>query len=79
MDRITKADLLERVENVNRRMAHRGSRVRYQVEGRYDYTALDRADADGNVQSTVRCGTKREIGEFLHAMMVALDDAAVTR
>jgi len=27
-------------------------------------------------QSTVTVGTKREVGEFLHAMMVALDDAA---
>jgi hypothetical protein len=29
-------------------------------------------------QSTVRVGSKREIAEFLHAMMVALDDATVT-
>lgn len=29
-------------------------------------------------QSTVTVGTKREIGDFLHAMMVALDDVATT-
>jgi hypothetical protein len=27
------------------------------------------------LQSTVMCGTKREVAEFLHAMMVALDDS----
>ena len=26
------------------------------------------------MQSTVTCGTKREVADFLHAMMVALDD-----
>jgi hypothetical protein len=29
-------------------------------------------------QSTVTVGTKREVGDFLHAMMVALDDASFT-
>lgn len=29
-------------------------------------------------ESTVTFGTKREVAEFLHAMMVALDDAAHT-
>jgi hypothetical protein len=29
------------------------------------------------MQSTVTVGTKREIADFLHAMMVALDDSAV--
>jgi len=30
------------------------------------------------LQSTVMCGTKREVADFLHAMMIALDDAATT-
>lgn len=30
------------------------------------------------IQSTVTVGTKREIADFLHAMMVALDDSAFT-
>jgi hypothetical protein len=29
------------------------------------------------MHSTVTCGTKREVGDFLHAMMVALDDSEV--
>lgn len=29
-------------------------------------------------QSTVTVGTKREVGDFLHAMMTALDDESVT-
>jgi hypothetical protein len=31
------------------------------------------------IESTVTVGTKREVAEYLHAMMVALDDAATTR
>ena len=76
-DRITIADVRERCENLNRRMERRGSAVRYSVERRYDYVGLDRTNIRGDVQSTVRCGSKREIGELLHAMMVALDDAEV--
>lgn len=79
-DRVTKADLAERVDNLNRRMEHLGSIYRYSVESRYDYTAIDRHRAsDGAMVSTVRAGlTKGEAGELLHAMMVALDDASYT-
>jgi hypothetical protein len=91
-DRITKANLEARVENVNRRMEQRGSAIRYQVQGRNGYTALDRFTGDPAdklnlpdsvpgrgagwlMLSTVTLGTKREVADFLHAMMVALDDS----
>jgi len=41
-NRTTKAVLEARVENLNRRMEQRGSKYRYQVQGRNGYTALDR-------------------------------------
>lgn len=80
-DRLTRSNLEDRVASLNGRMAARGSIYHYELEGRNGYTAIDRyADMDGRnaCMSTVRCGTKNEVGEFLHAMMVALDDASVT-
>jgi hypothetical protein len=73
-DRITRPNVDERCANVNRRMESRGSRIRYTVEGRNGYLGLDRYIGEV-CQSTVTVGTKGELGEFLHAMMVALDDA----
>jgi hypothetical protein len=96
MERITRANLEERVSNVNRRMESRGSIYRYQIEARNGYIGLDRFtrnedDALGMslpdsvpgrgagwiALATVTVGTKREVADFLHAMMVALDDAVV--
>lgn len=78
-ERLTKANLEARAENLNRRMGERGSIYRYGVEYRYGYVAIDRCKPNGTVVDTVRAGmTKNECGEFLHAMMVALDDAAYT-
>ncbi len=93
-ERITRANLEARLESLNRRMESRGSKYRYQVQGRNGYIGLDRFYRDPDdtlnlpdsipgrgagwaMHDTVRCGTKGEIGEFLHAMMVALDDASV--
>ena len=78
MERMTRANLDERCANLNRRMEQRGSIYRYAVEGRYDYTALDRIRADGGypVGDAILCGTNREVGDALHYMMVALDDAS---
>jgi len=61
-------------------MEQHGSSIRYQVERRYDYTALDRCRFGKNgdlypIGSPVRIGTKNEIGEIIWAMMNALDDA----
>jgi hypothetical protein len=92
-ERITRANLENRIENLNRRMESRGSIYRYQIQARNGYIGLDRfyRDPEATIdlpdsvpgrghgwkaQNTVTVGTKREIGDFLHAMMVALDDAA---
>jgi hypothetical protein len=93
-ERITRANLDARIENLNRRMEARGSRIRYQVEARNGAIGLDRFTRDLGDEfglslpdsvpgrgagwiclSTVTVGTKREVGDFLTAMMVALDDA----
>ena len=75
-ERTTLATVLDRLENLNRRMECRGSRYRYSVEGRYGYLGLDRETVDGGRVDTVRTGSKREIAELLWVMTVALDDAA---
>ncbi len=78
-DRVTRANLDERVANLNRRMKDRGSDARYAIQGRNGYFGLDRYRAsNGAMIDVVRTGTKGELGEFLHAMMVALDDARLT-
>lgn len=75
-ERMTMARLETRVANLNRRMIERGSIVRYYAQGRSGHTCLDRIRAsNGATMDLVRCGTKGEIGEFLDAMMIALDDA----
>lgn len=75
-DRITKEHLQARAANLNGRMESRGSGFRYEVSGRNGYTAIDRTYPDGTNVSFVAAGTKTEIGQYLHLMMVALDDAA---
>ncbi len=80
-ERIARKDLDVRIESLNRRMESRGSVYRYTVEGRMGYFGLDRETRINGKMGrvdTVRTGTKREIGELLHVMMVALDDAATT-
>ncbi len=94
-ERITKSTLETRIENLNRRMETRGSKYRYQVQGRNGYTGLDRyyRDPEATINlpdsvpgrgygwachDTVYIGTKREIAEVLHVMMVALDDSQVS-
>ena len=97
MERITRANLEERVSNLNRRMEHHGSKVRYGVQSRNGYIGLDRyirSDEKAATSwpdsvpgrgigwdclSTVTTGTKREVGDFLYAMMVALDDVQLHR
>jgi hypothetical protein len=68
---MTKENLEARLENVNRRMESRGSIIRYKLQGRNGYTGLDAYPGC----RLVTAGTKREVGTFLHAMIVALDDA----
>ena len=71
-DRITQKDLDARVGNVNRRLASTGLSVN--AQGRNGYIGLDEY-RDGHVQRTITAGTKREVAEFLHAMMVGIDMA----
>lgn len=71
---ITRSNLEARCENLNRRMEQAGSSTRYRVQSRNGATSIDRL-IDNRMHGHVTAGTKREIGEFLHAMMTALDDA----
>jgi hypothetical protein len=75
MDTITKDNVLTRCQNVNRRMSSAGSDVRYVIQYDSQGAHLLRTNEHGAIQATVTIGTKREVAEFLHAMMVALDDA----
>lgn len=78
MERLTRANLDARCDNVNRRFESRGSGIRYALQGRNGGIGLDRVDSadPDRVLSTVMLGTTREVGDFLHAVMVGLDDAA---
>lgn len=79
-ERITRANLIERCHNVNRRIAPTGRYV--EVQGRNGYIGLDEyayeyPHGDTVLKNqqlrTLTCGTTREVGEFLHAMMVGID------
>lgn len=75
-DTITHDSLEQRCENVNRRMESRSSIIRYTLEFS-DRVGILRTNEEGTiVHDAVRYGTKAEMAEFLHAMMVALDDSA---
>ena len=69
-ERITQRDIDTRVGNVNRRLASTGLSVN--AQGRNGYTGLDEY-RDGKCQRTIMVGTKREVADFLHAMMVGID------
>ena len=69
-ERITQKDLSARVGNVNRRLRATGLSVCDQ--GRNGHTALDEY-RDGQATRTLTAGTKREVADFLHAMMVGMD------
>jgi hypothetical protein len=68
--RITQADLNEQCANVNRRLTN-GRHVA--AQGRNGYVGLDEYDRAGSLIRTITAGTKREVGEFLFAMMVGID------
>ena len=75
MERITRENVERRLENLNARLASRHSVYRYDVQARNGHLCVDRMSGQ-QVVSLVTCGTKREIADALHFMMVALDDAA---
>lgn len=77
---ITLDNLKARCENVNRRLEGTGRFV--MVQGRNGYIGLDeyaeRLDVGDRTYPhqmvrNITCGTKREVGDFLHAMMVGID------
>lgn len=85
-ERITLENLETRCESVNRRIAHTCRYV--QVQGRNGYFCLDEYAEEVEVGGTsyrkqmvrtLTCGTKRKVGEFLHAMMVGIDLARTPR
>lgn len=69
-ERVTKEILNARAANVNRRLRGTGRHV--QAEGRNGYVALDEYAGTSAIR-TITVGTKREIADFLHAMMVGID------
>ena len=75
-ERITLKNVSDRLHNVNRRFAERGSDIVWVTQGRNGYIGLDRGRrSNGAILSTITCGTKREIADYLSAAMNALDDA----
>ena len=71
---ITRSEVDERCANLNRRLTN-GRRV--MAQGRNGYVGLDEYDEAGSLVRTITAGTKREVGDFLHAMMVGIDLARV--
>jgi len=69
-ERITKHALHERAANLNRRLKASGRHI--QAEQRNGYWALDEYKGTACIR-TITAGTKREIADFLHAMMVGID------
>ena len=79
-ERITLANLEQRCANVNRRLE--GTNWYVVVQGRNGYIGLDeyahRLETHDIVMTdqmirNLMVGTKREVGDYLHAMMVGID------
>jgi hypothetical protein len=83
-ERMTRANLEERAKNLNRRIESTGRKVI--VQGRNGYWGLDEYAVEHDdsfparfnipkftMLRTITTGTKREVGDFLHAMMVGID------
>lgn len=87
-ERITKEQLEERCTNVNRRLKALGRGVQVQGRNGYIGLDEFRRDPDATINlpdsvpgrgygwlmvRTLTCGTKREVADFLHAIMVGID------
>lgn len=79
-DRITLANLEQRARNLNRRLEGTGRGVA--VESHSGHVSLYETFRDPEreatpyvwqVRDTITVGTKREIGDFLRAMMLGID------
>lgn len=69
-ERINSAAIANRVANVNRRIESTGRHLK--AQRRNGYVGLDEYQGEACIR-TVTVGTKREIADFLHAMMVGID------
>ena len=69
-ERINSATLDNRTANVNRRIEATGRRL--EVGRRNGYVALDEYRGEACIR-TVTVGTKREIADYLTAMMAGID------
>jgi len=69
-ERITITDVRERAINLNRRIVSTGRHV--QAQQRNGYVALDEYQGAACIR-TITVGTKREVADFLYAMMVGID------
>ena len=76
MERTTKAQLAQRLENLNRRMESRGSSIRYAIQSHSGSTHLYRDRIDGARIDHVHAGTSGQVSDWLWLMMNALDDSA---
>ncbi len=69
MERITNQNLAERRHAVNRALVLSGATDFIFTQGRNGYTGLDLADKDGSCLRTLTVGTKREVYEYMGAML----------
>jgi len=69
-ERITNATLEARAHNLNARIVTTGRHV--QVGYRNGYAALDEYRGADCIR-TITVGTRRELADFLHAMMTGID------
>jgi len=70
MDTVTRTVLEHRCTNLNRRLERSGRHV--EVGLRNGQVGLDEYKGTACIR-TITVGTKREIADFLHAMMVGID------
>lgn len=69
MERVSVDNIALRCENLNRRLSNGRS---IHVQGRNGYVGLDEYNAEVLVR-TITVGSKKEVADFLHAMMVGID------
>ena len=74
MERITNETIAARRHNVNRRLTLAGVDRNVFTQRRNGAMGLDEMrPSDGAVVRSLAFGTKREIADFLHAMMTGMD------
>ncbi len=69
MERVTNENLSNRVTAANRQLQVAGVGGQFVAQGRNGYTGLDYCDSIGTVIRTLTCGTKREVYDYLGAVI----------